>query len=392
MKGVKISNHNSSYDINDHIKDSKLLINELKSKKVFESPSDPKLKKYAVFKTDTSVPQDKIEKYDQKDFHAQSFYPEKFNNQGGILLSNGTYQTRVKKSISFTKPLVNEKSKSDLKESIPLYDNHEDINSGLLTTVLNQTTSILSDSNKMVTFGTNPRKFTNQHNLSGSASVTSTNASSTSPATSTTNNDSEYTNNSPDNLSDSTNPEQQSFSMIQTKLSTFSNSLNSSPHHQKNETYANSFTPNRFDSASRPKINDKLPPLPTAINNHKNGYSNLKANNNFSSDILETKFLNKLCEDIEVSLNVDCECADDYSSNDFSGDYSFDNELLKTPLSIGKMNYQHKLQNNQAGKINPLQNKINNLEQNIKLMRSNNSSNSNYPSSGQSKNQIGVLV
>jgi trimeric autotransporter adhesin len=47
-------------------------------------------------------------------------------------------------------------------------------------------------------------------------------------------------------------------------------------------------------------------------------------------DLLETRFLNKLCEDIEVSLNVDCECADDYSSNDFSGDYSFDNEL-KSP-------------------------------------------------------------
>jgi hypothetical protein len=43
------------------------------------------------------------------------------------------------------------------------------------------------------------------------------------------------------------------------------------------------------------------------------------------ADTFETKYLNKMCEDIEVSLNVDCECADDYSSNDFSGDYSFDN-------------------------------------------------------------------
>ena len=386
MKGVKISNHDSSYDINDHIKDSKLLINELKSKKMFDSSGDPKLKKYTVFKTDTSVPQDKIE------IHAQSMYTDKYNGQGGILLHNGTYQQRVKKSISFTKPLVNEKSKGDMKESVPLYDNHDvDISSGLLTTVLNQTSSILSDSNKMVTFGTNPRKFTNQHNLSGSASVTSTNASSTSPATSTTNNDSEYTNNTPDNLSDSTNPEQ-SFSLIKPKLSTFSNN---SPYHQKNEIYANHFTPhnsNRLESVSRSKIgekNDKLPPLPTSIN--KNSYS--KPNSNFSSDILETKFLNKLCEDIEVSLNVDCECADDYSSNDFSGDYSFDNELMKTPLSMGKINYQQQRHNSQPGKINPLQNKINNLEQNIKLIRNNNNnSNPNYHNTGQNKNQIGVLV
>lgn len=51
------------------------------------------------------------------------------------------------------------------------------------------------------------------------------------------------------------------------------------------------------------------------------------------SDIIESRFLNKLCEDIEVSLNVDCDCADDYSINDFSGDYSFDNEL-KSPIGM----------------------------------------------------------
>lgn len=53
----------------------------------------------------------------------------------------------------------------------------------------------------------------------------------------------------------------------------------------------------------------------------------------FSDDLMESRFLNKLCEDIEVSLNVDCDCADDYSINDFSGDYSFDNEL-KSPIGM----------------------------------------------------------
>jgi hypothetical protein len=58
--------------------------------------------------------------------------------------------------------------------------------------------------------------------------------------------------------------------------------------------------------------------------------SSCNNNNNNNNDTLESRFLNKLCEEIEVSLNVDCECADDYSSNDFSGmDYSFDNEALR---------------------------------------------------------------
>jgi hypothetical protein len=59
--------------------------------------------------------------------------------------------------------------------------------------------------------------------------------------------------------------------------------------------------------------------------------ASFSAANDRISDSLDAKFLNKLCEEIEVSLNVDCECADDYdSSNDInSGDYSFDHELLK---------------------------------------------------------------
>lgn len=73
----------------------------------------------------------------------------------------------------------------------------------------------------------------------------------------------------------------------------------------------------------------------------------------FSDDLMESRFLNKLCEDIEVSLNVDCDCADDYSINDFSGDYSFDNELkspigMATATSMGGVN---STTNNMNGKI-----------------------------------------
>lgn len=48
------------------------------------------------------------------------------------------------------------------------------------------------------------------------------------------------------------------------------------------------------------------------------------------SDSFNIKCLDNLCEDTEVSLNVDC--ADDYSENDFSDDYSFENGI-KTPIN-----------------------------------------------------------
>ncbi len=100
-----------------------------------------------------------------------------------------------------------------------------------------------------------------------------------------------------------------------------------------------------------------------------------------------------------MSLNVDCECADDYSSNDFSGDYSFDNELIKTPMTAAKGQYRG--QNAQGLKLNPIQQKINNLEQNIKSLRNGgNSGNQNninnnvctFEYNGQNKSHVGVLV
>lgn len=118
---------------------------------------------------------------------------------------------------------------------------------------------------------------------------------------------------------------------------------------------------------------------------------------------METKFLNKLCEDIEVSLNVDCECADDYSSNDFSGDYSFDNEQIKTPLSVAinkTMYTQRSQQGANVTKLNSLQNMKKQQRNGIVVNKSSNAGgnlSSNADASGnnvqnKNKNQIGVLV
>ena len=181
----------------------------------------------------------------------------------------------------------------------------------------------------MVTFSANSassmRKFAkNALNMSGhtnttsntsgsAASTTSTNASSTSPATSSssTNNDSEFTNNSPLNISDP---------------------------HLATATAAD---------YPRPVLSSFAGPAPTGTNPRRflnepvssSGgiYSNGSSKSTAASDILEPRFLKKLCDDIETSLNVDSECVDDYSSNDFSGDYSFDNELIRSPAKAYRL-------------------------------------------------------
>lgn len=434
------SSQDSSYDINDHIKDSKLLINELKSG--FSDPS--KQKKYSLFKTSVANKAERIESYNEKEF--QALYSDKFKtSQSGILTNNTAYdnqQLKLKKSssVSFTKPLVNDSSKEIvLKESSPLYEHTEtetesnnNSTAGLLTTVTNQSSSLVTFGNK------NSRgKFAKQQqsNLSGSTSMSSTTASSTSPATSSTNNDSEFSSiDSPVNT-----PADPSYSSLhRPKLSTFSsdtNSANSSPYHQNNniETYTNSFpipvnthhqqlkptdttTHGRSNTAPRPRFVDKKsdnssrPPLPPNTNPFQKHslplpyHSSIRtAHSTFTSDVMETKFLNKLCEDIEVSLNVDCECADDYSSNDFSGDYSFDNEQIKTPLSvaINKTQYtQRSQQGANVAKLNSLQNMKKQQRNGIVVNKSSNaggSLSSNADGSGnnvqnKNKNQIGVLV
>ena len=110
-------------------------------------------------------------------------------------------------------------------------------------------------------------------------------------------------------------------------LSTFSSKVasNGDTAHQTNFRSPRCFIGNAANS-SQPMA--KAPQsLLESSGSFTNGFS---STNDKISDSLDAKFLNKLCEEIEVSLNVDCECADDYSSNDFSGDYSFDHEM-KTP-------------------------------------------------------------
>ena len=115
-------------------------------------------------------------------------------------------------------------------------------------------------------------------------------------------------------------------------MSTFSSKLNSTTDvHQ-----AIFRSPRCFINNNSTNENSKLqlPKPPQSLLESSGSFTNgFSCTNDKISDSLDAKFLNKLCEEIEVSLNVDCECADDYSSNDFSGDYSFDHDLKSPSLT-----------------------------------------------------------
>jgi hypothetical protein len=121
------------------------------------------------------------------------------------------------------------------------------------------------------------------------------------------------------------------------------------------------------------------------------------------ADTFETKYLNKMCEDIEVSLNVDCECADDYSSNDFSGDYSFDNHngnvsnsggeyMMMKPYSMvpAKTNFTS-VASKKVGLTAAGPGKMNNSNSSTSTV-SNDGRDSTTSSSTSDKSQLGVLV
>ena len=112
------------------------------------------------------------------------------------------------------------------------------------------------------------------------------------------------------------------------------------------------------------------------------------------TDNFETRYLNKLCEDVEVSLNVDCECADDYSSNDFSGDYSFDNNNDFKPYSIipvAKANLSKKLVQPTTANI-AIKKGVCGGNRSIPNSNSDPSTASNDRESTSNKSQLGVLV
>ena len=277
---------------------------------------------------------------------------------------------------------------SNAKESTPLFNTDKKKSSGLLTTVTNNSiytsnnepastnslndANLLQSHNKMVTFGSSTHKFpnpkTNQSittlttalaNSTGSSSGSSSSStgSTTSPSTSTTNNDSELTTYSPLNE----NPISHSFSLKPSIIPSLNNSQFAQQRPKLTAFTKNNqiFIDNDFHRSPKHLIQPMSPDSKTP------------------SEVLEAKFLNKLCEEIEVSLNVDCECADDYSSNDFSGDYSFDNDI-KSPSVPSSMNNIKK--NNDYSNLNTSLIKSNlshltdlrrNFEMNIKQLRSN---------------------
>jgi hypothetical protein len=261
-----------------------------------------------------------------------------------------------------------DESNKSLLESTPIFTNNpisniteqtncndETNHSGLLTTVastVNKTnsssTSSLNDT-KMITFGqsTNTIKRNNKTNQSISTlntstthtaitTTTSASGSTTSPTTCSSNNESSPSNNSPVENSNKLIVSDQSFNVNtyslcnkrSTALSTFKSSDKASDSTENiNEFFGENFrpSPRRFIDTSKQTVGN------FPVNNIENKFNTCKISP--QSITSESKFLNKLCEDIEVSLNVDCECADDYSMNEFSGDYSFDYDI-KSPITL----------------------------------------------------------
>ena len=341
----------------------------------------------------------------------------------------------IKNSLSFSKSddiKNNSEDHKQIKESTSLLNNNDQqISEGLLTTadkndtkldttsssesLLNDATSFMQ--NKMVTFGnmtiTNHRgnKIVQQSistlnttatNITASTTASSNNsATSPSSSSSSTTND-ELSNNSSSaaeicNIINSNNQSGNStaseYSFINRKsIAKFSNVNNHNTIRSPRRFVNTTTTANSLISPSlSPMGKSNYRFTPSLIN------SNNSSMNRISSDLMENKYLNKLCEEIEVSLNVDCECADDYSSNDFSGDYSFDAVEPNSPKTINNSNKNSRQIINNS---NIDSNNVNishftelrkNFEQNIKnqLKSVNNNSNNNqnnYENNGKTKN------
>lgn len=390
-------------DINYYDKKSEPYFESLKlNNPELSSKEDTKKKKFTLFKTN-----DKL-----KELENDLKINTEVNNLMGVgslvrntLNNNNTNNNKLKKSISFTKPLVNEDSSSSddhksVKESTPLFNP----NTGLLTTVantssvssLNETStpsnSLAQTGPKMVTFGSNAansssiKRQTKANNsmstlnttvTTGATGSTSSNTATTSPSASSSNNED----------IDYTNLTVRDQSLAQTKIAPV-------------DVLAGGFrTPRYF-------VNSKLPPLPKQA---KKQPSSFDMASDRTSESIDGRYMNKMCEEIEVSLNVDCECADDYSSNDFSGDYSFDAEM-KSPVLRNVEKYGRGKAQAPALNTNSLVELRKNFEHNIaRQLRgvaasSSSSATSNYggtkvgqsgsaeSQSSPSKNHLGVLV
>ncbi|CAF0732571.1 unnamed protein product [Brachionus calyciflorus] len=305
-----------------------------------------------------------------------------------------TDESNIKKSISFLNELnhdcLNDETKL-LKESTPFFKKDEN----LLTTVNDQNSSLKNslsslneqtlNSNKMITFQSTKKNFENHTNTTVSTSVSTSSTGSTSspiPYSSNGSDTTEQISNNKLTVSD------QCFN-IQTSLFLQNQNLNrlSTFSDTSSKLYR---SPRRFVDSQDGSYNVSPKQENSLINSQEYGAK--------LSDSFEAKYLNKLCEEIEVSLNVDCECADDYSVNDFSGDYSFDNCNSKNQIysTIPAVNRQ--LNASTPNPSHSLHETIKNLEQ-IKKNKNTNvknglvsfSQNSSSTDSQNSKN-LGVLV
>lgn len=267
-----------------------------------------------------------------------------------------------------------------------------------ITTLTTQTTNANTTST-VIQSTTN----TNTNTSSSSSSTGTSTVSSTSPTASSTNNDLDLSANDMP-LNNALTVSDQSFNIHQRDSSGSSCASGSSngpiqtQRPNKLSTFDNYRSPKRFIGSTTTNVGGSLKPVSFMSN-----ISSSPAAGTKFSDIIESRFLNKLCEDIEVSLNVDCECADDYSMNDFSGDYSFDNEL-KSPVAELKsgtflsnnINSSINGKNDTTKQLRQLANRINSESQ----VRNVTTSASSRPSAAQiqpinnspSKSQIGVLV
>jgi hypothetical protein len=251
-----------------------------------------------------------------------------------------------KESLFLVNQPNNSKEKTDDFLLTKIDDNSTKLDSSSNSS-LNEASTLIQ--NKMVTFGqmsintgtnrSNNNKKIQQSittinttsNITASTSATgstSTNVSATSP-TASSNND-EFSNNSSTEIGNltSTSNTATKYSYVKKIKNNFSFHVNNDIDSRNNKDMSIIRSPKRFinstssnkvvGTTASPKLSNYNQLTPSLVN------SNSSSMNRISSDLVENKYLNKLCEEIEVSLNVDCECADDYSSNDFSGDYSFD--------------------------------------------------------------------
>lgn len=273
-----------------------------------------------------------------------------------------TVQTNIDKSVS----LLNE-----MKESV---------NSNNQKTNFNSNNEINIDNKKISHEGNFSDKIQNSENITNTTISTSISGSSD-------------TNEPPNLYFDSDCADSCSFVKNKLTVSDQSFNLTSKFLHNSKFNRLSTFSDQSCKSSQSPRcfINNQVSYPSASSPNQESTISNKQYYSAKLSDSFDGKMLNKLCEDIEVSLNVDC--ADDYSINDFSGDYSFDNGT-KTSIysSVSKRQCLH------GQKIPEIKSEINNLNKDQSYFNQNNSEFASFKKISPEKkknlhkNNMGILV